>query len=558
MASPVRYSLAAAHAAARRLAGLAAAALVACGGGAGDTPRADAVEEDLAADTAGPPAAAGVRGARDARTARPGFIPTGDPNAQTQGVFGPVLDLPLMPIHQVLLPDGRVLFYGSDVTGKQGASLHYAVWDPSLGTGPAAFTVLPQVTGTNIFCAGQSLLPDTGDVLIVGGDTQVGKVNGWGVSDVNRFSTGANRMIAEAPMAWRRWYPSLLTLTDGEQLALGGRMDAPTSPVRGDTPATFASTPEAWSRGSGWRALTAANSDDAYGAASHAWYYPRGWVAPSGDVFILTPAGHMYRLQTAGAGALSRYGKQAPAALDAFLQSVMYRPGRILSVRSQASTIDVDINGAKPVVTALAPTSRVRHYGNGTLLADGRVWLNGGSAVGNVLEGDWFVSEAWDPATGAWSDMATAAVPRLYHSSALLLPDATVITGGGGDPGPVTNLNAEIYYPAYLYLKDGSGTPAPRPVIAAAPDVLGWNQPFTVTVAGGAAISRMTLVRSGVVTHDFNQSQRFQELAFTQSGATLKAKSPWKAAVAPPGYYLLFVFDTAGVPSVAKVLRIGT
>jgi hypothetical protein len=154
--------------------------------------------------------------------------------------------------------------------------------------------------------------------------------------------------------------------------------------------------------------------------------------------------------------------------------------------------------------------------------------------------------------------MASNATPRLYHSTALLLPDATVITGGGGDPGPLKNLNAEIYYPPYLYLKDGSGNLAPRPSITSAPDVLGWGESFDMTVQSSTAISRVTLVRTGVVTHDFNSNQRFQELNFKQTGTQLKLKTPASTGIAPPGFYMLFAFDSNGVPSIAKFLRIGT
>jgi hypothetical protein len=563
--------------AALRLSALAGAALVACGGG-GDVSQPMSVDEDTAdaavstvvADGRRHRLATAAEAAADARAAAPGFIPTGSPDAQTQGVFGPVLPLPLMPIHQVLLPDGRVLSYGSDVDGSQGGGLHYAVWDPALGTGADAYTVLPTVTGTNIFCAGQSLLPDTGDVLIIGGTTMIDKVNGWGVNDVNLFTTSANTLAGQSAMSYRRWYPTLLTLTSGDQLALGGRMDrplgndgdsatraAPTAATVASSPATYASMPELWNRTTGWHPLTAADNDDAFGSISQAWYYPRAWVMPAGDVFVMTTKGSLYKLATAGAGTLSKFKQTAPKALDARLQAVMYAPGKIMSVRSRASTITVDINAKNPVVAQTSPTARLRYYGNATLLADGQVWFNGGSSAGNVLDGDHFVSEKWDPATGQWSDMATATIPRLYHSSSVLLPDATVLTGGGGDPGPVTNLNAEIYYPPYLYLKDGTGTPAPRPTITSAPDVLGWGQSFSVTVASNSPISRVTLIRSGVVTHNFNENQRFQDLAFTNNAGTLTLKTPAKPGIAPPGYYLLFVFDGNGVPSVAKIFRIG-
>ena len=91
------------------------------------------------------------------------------------------------------------------------------------------------------------------------------------------------------------------------------------------------------------------------------------------------------------------------------------------------------------------------------------VLVNGGSTVPNQLTGVAYQVEIWDPATGHWTAGASAAEPRLYHSNALLLTDETVLTGGGGAPGPLTNLNAEIYFPPYLYTS--SGQPAVRPAI---------------------------------------------------------------------------------------------
>jgi len=555
-----------------RLSVLSLAALVACGGGTHEASRV-AAEEDAVSTGSSPlddgrahvAATANLR-AQAARATAPGFMPTGDPNAGTQGVFGPVVPWPLMPIHQMLLADGRVLTYGSDVTGKQGGGLHYMVWDPTLGTGEDAFLVLPTQTGSNIFCAGQALLP-TGEALIVGGTEIKDGVRGIGIADVNVFDPIQNTLTLTPPMAYRRWYPTLLSLADGRQLVMGGRMDPPgggedlstaaASAKAAASGATYASTPEIWSAATGWTTLTGATSDTVFGKTDVQWYYPRTWVMPTSKVFILSYSGAMWQMDPNGVGSLKKL-KGAVNGANARLQTVMYQPGKILAMRDGGQTATIDINGKQPVIANTSPTLRYRQYGNATLLADGQVWLSGGSADGNVETNDYFVSESWDPATGQWHDMATATIPRLYHSSALLLPDATVVTGGGGDPGPFTNLNAEIYYPPYLYLKDGSGDLAPRPAITSMPDVLGWAQKFNVDVSSTTPISRVTLIRTGVVTHDFNSNQRFQQLTFTQAGSQLTLKTPASAGVAPPGYYMLFVFDANGVPSVAKVFRIGT
>jgi hypothetical protein len=164
--------------------------------------------------------------------------------------------------------------------------------------------------------------------------------------------------------------------------------------------------------------------------------------------------------------------------------------------------------------------------------------------------------EIWDPATGRWSLGAKAQKPRLYHSSALLLTDGTLLSLGGGAPGPVLNMNAEIYYPPYLFARDGSGRLAPRPAITAAPATLPLGSVFTVSVGAGAEIGRVTLVRHGSATHNINVDQRFLDLPFTQAGSQLRVTAPASPRTAIPGYYMLFVFDRAGVPSVARILRV--
>ena len=94
-------------------------------------------------------------------------------------------------------------------------------------------------------------------------------------------------------------------------------------------------------------------------------------------------------------------------------------------------------------------------------MADGRVLVSGGSAVNNAATGVAYTVGDLQPGHQLVDDRATATRMRLYHSVSLLLPDATVITMGGGTPGPETNLNAEIYYPPYLFNSDGTaGRPA--------------------------------------------------------------------------------------------------
>ena len=234
----------------------------------------------------------------------------------------------------------------------------------------------------------------------------------------------------------------------------------------------------------------------------------------------------------------------------------MFRPGRILQFGGTSNGARViDITGAAPSVTTTQSLSSQRRYVLATILADGKVLAVGGSEIKNEMTGVNYSAEIWNPNTGQWTRGANGARARLYHSTALLLPDASVLVAGGGRPGPQFNDNVEIYYPPYLF--DGSGGWAARPIVASAPANIDIGQNFVVDMNNSQAIQRVALVKTGSVTHSFNLDQRFVELTFQQSGDRLTVHAPTRAADAPPGYYLLFVINQAGTPSIGHIARIG-
>lgn len=152
-----------------------------------------------------------------------------------------------------------------------------------------------------------------------------------------------------------------------------------------------------------------------------------------------------------------------------------------------------------------------------------------------------------------------------------LLPDGRVWTAGGGGCGPcqkelgdfsrshyeINRLSAEIYYPPYLFKPDGSL--ARRPTLVSAPQGIAYGSTFALEIAQpNNTIAKVTVNKLGSTTHAFNMGQHFVPLEFTPSGTNgLSVKAPESANIAPPGFYLLFVLDTNGVPSVAKIVKIG-
>ncbi len=480
----------------------------------------------------------------DPRTTADAITPV--PNPQLTGAWSSAAPWPLGALNAILLPDGKVLTYGV-TAGRPSYGFDYDVWDPTRGLGADSHTTLPVRTKTNLFCSAQTVL-STGRVLITGGEEN-GAVGGGfndAVNDVNLFDPQTNTLTRLADeMAYPRWYPTTTTLPNGEVLVHGGRDDKDASPTL---------VPEVYSVVNGWRRLPGAASTDVYGGRR--WWYPRSWVAPDGNVFVVTKSDRgMWSLDPSGRGTITRLGTYPGPSTDHSTPAAMFDVGRILLTRRDGRASVVDINAATPRVTETGSLRSYRAWSDATVLADGQVLVSGGASRNQQLDHAIRYVEIWNPETGRWRKGAAAAKARLYHSSALLLPDGTVLTAGGGPPGPVTNLNAEIYYPPYLFADDGSGRLATRPRNATVGD-LAYDAAMVVRVTGAQRVSKVALVRTGSVTHSVDMDQRFLRLDFDQAGDRLTVRGPANPRVAPPGRYLLFVFDERGVPSVAEILTL--
>ena len=456
------------------------------------------------------------------------------------GAWSPPAPWPLIAIHAVITPDGRVLTYGTDGNGIQTGLFIYDVWDPSAGPASGHVT-LPNTTATDLFCSSQVVLPKSGNIFVAGGDNFIdGQTTNTGNNNTNVFKPRSNALVRGQNMNRARWYSSTTTLLNGETYIQGGI---------GGLAGTIGGygRPEVRGVNGAFRLLSGANTS-AYRPA-----YPRNFIAPDGRVFGFDVTGQMYYVNPAGAGSITAAGT-LPDSTSITTSAAMFRPGRILKLGATSGAYVIDINGPTPIVTSTQPMSSVRHWLSATVLADGRVLATGGSAVVNKLTGVNNTAEIWDPATGLWTRGAVGVNARLYHSGALLLPDARVLVHGGGAPGPLTNLNVEIYTPPYLL--NSTGTLMPRPSIVLAPDTIKIGENFSVGFSNASSISRVTMVKTGSVTHSVNMDQGFLDLEFTRVGSMLNVAGPRRAADAPPGYYMLFVIDSKAVPSIARIVRI--
>jgi hypothetical protein len=224
-------------------------------------------------------------------------------------------------------------------------------------------------------------------------------------------------------------------------------------------------------------------------------------------------------------------------------------------IPSVATTYVLDMTQPAPAWRQTPSMTFARAYHNLTLLPDGTVLATGGGptteplGVGNAV----LTAELWSPVTETWTTLASMQRPRLYHSNALLLPDARVLVLGGGRVQdadvPTDQKSSEIYSPPYLFK-------GARPVISSTPATAAYGGNISVQTPDAANIASVALIKLGSVTHTFNTDQRFLQLPFTVASGALNVQAPANANLAPPGYYMLFILDTNGIPSVAAILQL--
>jgi hypothetical protein len=451
--------------------------------------------------------------------------------AGTMGQWDPPFAWPAVAINAALLPNRKVLTYGRHHHGP-------VLWDPAK---PGTFTNLP--LPADFFCSGFAFLK-SGRLLVAGGHAGV---DNFGIKNAYLYDQANKQWIRAADMRNGRWYPTLTTLANGQVLAISG----------GDTVAALNRIPEVYVPGTNkWRALTA--------AARSVPYYPMTFLAPDGTVFNAGPDQATAFLNTSGSGSWTSGPSRLFGWRD-YGSAVMYDAGKILVVGGGAPTATaevIDLMGAR-TWNFVGSMTVARRQTNATLLADGTVLVTGGTNASGFNSAPTtsgvLAAELWDPANpGQWKKLASMSHHRLYHATALLLQDGRVLSTGSGEPaasGLTDDLTAEIFSPPYLFTPDG--TPATRPVISSAPTTIAYGSTFTVTTASAASIAKVTLIRLSSVTHAFNMNQRGNVLSFSVGSGALSVTAPLNNKLAPPGHYMLFIVTASGVPSVAKIVRMG-
>lgn len=434
------------------------------------------------------------------------------------GAWGPIMDWGVQAKHMVMLSTGRVLVWSTGDNAR--------VWDPITGT----FTLSPATFG-DLHCAGQTALAD-GRIIVVGG--QAGSPHD-GTNITALFDPSTETWTRGQDMTDLRWYATATTLPDGRVLATSG--DAPGG-SRSTVPEVYDPATDTWTR------LTTAPRSQGL--------YPFMFVLPDGRVFEAGSKNATALLSMTGSPSWSAGPTSAYSTAGYSESAVTYQPGKILRAGggdpAQAATSLIDMTQGSPTWRAGDLMEYPRRRMNLTLLADGTVMAVGGTRAADDVTQAVLPGEIWDPTTEQWTTVAAMDEARMYHSTAVLLPDGRVLTGGGEGAG---RLHAQIYSPPYLFR-------GARPTISSAPAAAGYGSSYTVATPDASAIASVALIRPSAVTHALDMDQRYVPLTYSVNGGSLTVSAPADANLAPPGFYMLVLKNNEGVPSVANWIRIGS
>ncbi|MDL2080163.1 kelch motif-containing protein [Streptomyces sp. GXMU-J15] len=383
-----------------------------------------------------------------------------------------------------------------------------------------------------------------------------------GIRAAYEFDPVAEKYVPVDPMDKARWYPTLVGLEDGRVLAVSGLDDVGVIDP-GDNEIYDPKTKK-WSPGPKryfptYPALFLTKGGKLFYPAANAGYGPADQGREPGlwdletNTFTKVP-GLRDLDQTETAASLL-----LPPAQD---QKVMILGGGGVgeSKKSTPRTAVVDLKKDNPAFEDGPDLPQGTRYLNSVIMPDDTVFTTNGSedyrgrSASNIFKAQFYV-----PKENRFREAAAPKVGRNYHSEALLLPDGRIATFGSDplfDDQQNTKLGhfeqrMEIFTPPALH-KNG----ADRPVLKDGPEALPENREATFTTDHPERIAKARLMRPSAVTHTTDVEQRSIALGLAKGEDSVTVTVPEDPALVPPGWYMLFVTDAEGTPSVAKWIQV--
>jgi galactose oxidase len=491
-----------------------------------------------------------------------------------RGVWGPTIDLPVVAAAAAQEATGQVMLWSSwgddEFHSTPGGKTAMSRWD--FRTNKVTKRVVTN-THHDMFCPGISI-DGTGNMVVSGGND---------AGETSLFIASKDAWESADYMDLERGYQAQTTISDGRVFVIGGSWAGGSNIEKNGEiydPAT-----RKWSPlpGAKVKPMLTDDMEGAWRADNHGWLF--GWK--NNTVFQAGPSVAMNWYSVEGKGDVKPAGKRGYESKGKRVDdedsmsgnAVMFDAvaGKILTfggspdydkswAHANAHIITLGEPNQLPKVEPAGKIGQMnaeRVFHTSVVLPDGTVFIVGGQTFGVAFneESVQFTPELYVPKTNTFLPMQKHNMARVYHSSSILVPDGRVMTGGGGLCGncSANHYDAQLFTPPYLLTPYGKERERPQ-FAADVPGELTVGDKFTFKTKG--AISDASLIRISTATHTVNTDQRRVplDLNHISSGAShgYEVRLPNDAGILIPGYWMMFVMDKDGTPSIAETILIKT
>ena len=498
-----------------------------------------------------------------------------------------------LPVHMALLHTGKVLAFGG--SGNDPNFLknpHPAeIFEPNkMGENNGqVYEISNEGIDGDIFCAGHTFLED-GQLFIAGGTYKYdSSVLGIpippfrGLDHCYVFHPETLKWERLSNMKYSRWYPTCIMTSDKTVVVMAG--------LTKDFPWVFLNKIETFKNGEDWK-------DD---SDLDRWLplYPRLHLLPNGEIFYAGSFNTHYTFPfsvkafpSATVNLATRKWKTIgnpnntnreegttvllPLIPPDYTARVLLIGGGTPQGKNAIRDVEmIDFSTNNPAYKPFVSLHHERYYAYPVILPDKSVLILGGKTGpkghlhpdpnssnhghdghelphGEVAHHPDAIlePELLDFDSKIWKPMADMKVDRLYHANALLLPDGRIMTAGSNPAREHQELRIEIFKPPYLFKGE-------RPLIIKCESETHYNNTIEIETPNSDNIKEICLIRPSSTTHCLNPEQRYIGLEFERkSDSILRTTILDNANLAPPGYYMLFILNNEGVPSVAHFIRL--
>lgn len=468
--------------------------------------------------------------------------------------------------HSSMLRTGRVIFF------PEGDILQTLLWDPTNEVSPI-FDYPDNQPTDFLFCSGHQFLSDGRLLAVGGGGNFVSNAidRAWKFDPV--AGTDGTWTQTSGNMSFKRWYPTPVSIGYPKMLVASGIhgpgvVQVPEMEIYNEITDSFT-------------IVTGPPGNPGGADRIFPETYPNFHVLPTGQiVYTRTGFGHFTGETGPNAAFFEWTTPTNPTTGEWTETSAMNFADRTEGMSVQLLTPDPgpneytarvvvfgggapDTSGRQKVesidgsaLTAATPwvllpdMAAPRFHVTTVLLPTGVVIVFGGDNHGNSGTTGNKITEIFHPNTNTFTTAGDMEFSRGYHTVSVLLPSGKIMASGG--ISGANERKIEIFSPSYLFQ-------GPRPKIDTTPPLVHHGGTFTIVSPEASTIAKIVLVPPMSYTHHLASAQRVLELEFTQSGTTLTAIAPdgiHPHPQAPRAYYMLFIINKCGVPSVAEFIQL--